>query len=217
MLREAAMEEERRQHQRAKVSWPVTIQTEEGTIERATYNISPHGAFIRGLSPLELHEVVDMTISGPDHPITVKARVVWSSSQVPPKDDMPRGVGVEFINISDEHREIIFSLVSADMESSGSDEDEMEQSLTKEQSLIEKQSLMEEPPVEEEKENMKKPTLGPPKKCPDGHRHISWSMGDDHIFCWDCNRKYSVSECFQPQESSLSESGTHLKEEESEK
>jgi len=212
------MEEERRQNPRARVNWSVTIQTEEGTIERATYNISPHGAFIRGLSPLELHEVVDMTISGPDHPITVKARVVWSSSQIPPKEDMPRGVGVEFINISDEHREIISFLVSADMESSGSDLDEKEQSLIEEQtsigeqSLIEEQtsigeqSLIEEQPVEEEKEDMKKPTLGPPKKCPDGHRHISWSMGDDHIFCWDCNRKYSVSECFQPQESNLSES-----------
>jgi hypothetical protein len=121
-----------------------------------------------------------MIISGPDHPITVKAKVVWTSSQIPPDEDMPRGVGVEFINISDE------------------DEDEMEQSLTKEQSLIEEQSLIVEQPVEEEKEDMKKPTLGPPKKCPDGHKHISWSMGDDHIFCWDCNRKYSVSECFQP-------------------
>jgi hypothetical protein len=87
MLREAAMEEERRQNPRARVNWPVTIQTEEGTIERATYNISPDGAFIRGLSPLELNEVVDMTISGPDHPITVKARVVWSSNQIPPGEE----------------------------------------------------------------------------------------------------------------------------------
>jgi hypothetical protein len=205
------MEEERRQNPRASVNWPVTIQTEEGTIERATYNISPEGAFVRGLSPLELHEVVDMTISGLDHPITVKARVVWSSSQVPPKEDMPRGVGVEFINISDEHREIIFSLVSAGIKSSGSDLDE------KEQSLIKQQSLIEEQPVEEEKEDMNKLTLGPPKKCPDGHNHISWSLGDDRIFCWDCNKRYSVLECFQPQESSLSESGSHLKEEEAEK
>jgi hypothetical protein len=212
------MEEERRQHPRARVSWPVTIQTEEDTIERATYNISPHGAFIRGLSPLELHEVVDMTISGPDHPITVKARVVWSSSQVPPKEDMPRGVGVEFINIPDENREIIFPLVSADIESSDSDLDEKEQSLIKEQRLIEKESLVEEQqPVEEEKEDMIQPTLGPPKKCPDGHRHISWSTGEDHIFCWDCNRSYPLNACFQPQESSLSESGSHLKEEEAEK
>ena len=85
-------------------------------------------------------------------------------------------------------------------------EDEKVQSLIKEQTSIGEQSLIEEQPVEEEKDDMKKPTLGPPKKCPDGHRHISWSMGDDHIFCWDCNRKYSVSECFQPQESNLSES-----------
>ena len=200
------MEEERRQHPRTRVNWPITIQTEEGTIERATYNISPNGAFIRGLSPLELHEVVDITASGPEHPITVKARVVWSSNQIPPHEDMPRGVGVEFINISDEHREIISSLASEDLESSGLDEDEKVQSLTKEQSLIEEQSLVEEQPVEKKKKDMKKSTLGPPKKCPDGHNHISWSMGDDHIFCWDCNRRYALLACFQPPESSSSES-----------
>ena len=216
------MEKEGRQHQRGKVSWSVTIETEEGTIERATYNISPHGAFISGLSRLELHEVVDMTLSGPDHPITVKAKVVWSSSQVPPKEDMPRGVGVEFINISDEDREIISSFVAGldfamYLESPTSDEDAKVQSLIKEQSLIQEQILIEEQAVEEEKEDMKKPTLGPPKKCPDGHRHISWSMGDDHIFCWDCNQRYPLLACFQPPESSLSESGTHLKEEEAEK
>jgi uncharacterized protein (TIGR02266 family) len=199
------MEEERRQHQRAKVSWPVTIQTEEGTIERATYNISPDGAFIRGLSPLELHEVVDMTLSGPDHPITVKARVVWSSRQVPPKEDMPRGVGVEFIHISDEDREIISSFVAGldfamYLESPTSDEDAKVQVLIKEESLIEEQ------PAAEEKEDMKKSTLGPPKKCPCGHVHISWSMGDDHIFCWDCNQRYPLIACFQARERDLSES-----------
>jgi hypothetical protein len=199
------MEEERRQHQRAKVSWSVTIQTEEGAIERATYNISPDGAFIRGLSPLELHEVVDMTFSGPDHPITVKARVVWTSSQVPPKEDMPRGVGVEFINISDEDREIISSFVAGIdfamyLDSPTSDEDAKVQSLIKEESLIEEQ------PVEKAKEDMKKSTLGPPKKCPDGHNHISWSMGDDHIFCWDCNQRYPLLACFQQPEQDLPES-----------
>jgi hypothetical protein len=201
------MEEERRQNARVRVNWPVTIQTEEGTIERATYNISPDGAFIRGLSPLELHEVVDMTISGSDHPITVKARVVWSSSQIPPHEDMPRGVGVEFINISDEQREIISSLVSAGIESSGLDEDEIEQGLTEEQRSIEEERVIEEQPREEEKEkeDIKTSALGPPQKCPEGHRHISWSMGEDHIFCWDCNQRYTLTECFRPPEDDLSE------------
>jgi uncharacterized protein (TIGR02266 family) len=199
------MEEESRQHQRGNVSWSVTIQTEEGTIERATYNISPEGAFIRGLSPLELHEVVDMTISGPDHPITVKARVVWSSRQAPPKEDMPRGVGVEFINISDEDREIISSFVAGldfaiCLAAPTSDEDAKVQSLIKEQNSIEEQT------VEEEKEGMKEPTLGPPKKCPDGHKHISWSMGDGHIFCWDCNQRYPLLACFHPPEQDLPDS-----------
>jgi hypothetical protein len=35
-----------------------------------------------------------------------------------------------------------------------------------------------------------------PKQCPCGHKHLSWTMGDDHVFCWDCNRNYSYSECF---------------------
>jgi len=44
---------------------------------------------------------------------------------------------------------------------------------------------------------MKKPSDKPerPKYCPRGHQHLSWSKGDDHAFCWDCNRKYLVSEC----------------------
>jgi hypothetical protein len=200
------MEEERRQDPRTSVNWPVTIHTEEGTIERATYNISPNGAFIRGLSPLELHEVVDIIIGGPDHPITVKARVVWLSSQIPPHEDMPRGVGVEFINISDEQGEIISSLVSEQVKSLAPEEDEEVQRLTEKQSMIEEQSFIEEQPIEEEKEVMKKPALGPPKKCPEGHSHISWSRGDDHIFCWDCNRRYALLACFQPPEGSSSES-----------
>jgi hypothetical protein len=86
------------------------------TVARAVIlsRLSPDGAFIRGLSPLELHEVVDMVISGPEHSITVKARVGWTSNQVPPKEYMPRGVGVEFINISDDHREVRLVIVGGD-------------------------------------------------------------------------------------------------------
>jgi hypothetical protein len=191
------MEEHTRQHRRAKVSLPVTIKTEEETLERLTYNISPDGAFIRGLSPLELHEVIDMIIGGPDRRITVKARVVWSSTQAPPDEDMPRGMGVEFIKISDEDREIISSFVSrhdfaVDLESSVSDEDE------------EEQSLIEEQLVEEDTGDMNKTALGSPKKCPCGHVHISWSADEDYVFCWDCNRKYTLVECFGSQKGSSS-------------
>jgi hypothetical protein len=44
------------------------------------------------------------------------------------------------------------------------------------------------------------------KKCPCGHVHISWSKGDEYLFCWDCNRRYALDACFQPEDRSLSES-----------
>ena len=43
-----------------------------------------------------------------------------------------------------------------------------------------------------------KPPFPPesPKQCPCGHEHVSWSEGDDEVYCWDCDRKYRVSACF---------------------
>jgi uncharacterized protein (TIGR02266 family) len=183
------MEEHTRQHRRAKVSLPVTIETEQETLERITYNISPDGAFIRGQSPLELHEVIDMIISGPDRRITVKARVVWSSNQVPPEQDMPRGMGVEFIKISDEDRKFISSFISdrdfaVYLKSAASDKDESPESLKEEQLVEEEKGKDESTPAQE-----------PPKKCPRGHKHLSWSADEDYLFCWDCNKEYSLAEC----------------------
>ena len=42
-----------------------------------------------------------------------------------------------------------------------------------------------------------------PKFCPKGHMYISWSVLKDEIFCWNCNKKYSISECFDSPEASV--------------
>ncbi len=34
-----------------------------------------------------------------------------------------------------------------------------------------------------------------PKRCPRGHMYISWSLVKDEVYCWDCNKKYSIPEC----------------------
>jgi len=44
-----------------------------------------------------------------------------------------------------------------------------------------------------------------PKHCPCGHKHISWSTDDDYVFCWDCNRRYPLADCFRPPERELSD------------
>ena len=38
-----------------------------------------------------------------------------------------------------------------------------------------------------------------PKRCPCGHKHLSWSEGEEEVYCWDCDRKYPISQCFGPQ------------------
>ena len=48
-----------------------------------------------------------------------------------------------------------------------------------------------------------------PKKCPCGHVHISWSSGDEYLFCWDCNQRYPFAACFRPHELDLPESEKH--------
>ena len=42
-----------------------------------------------------------------------------------------------------------------------------------------------------------------PKHCPCGHIHISWSQGEDEVYCWDCNKKYALSACFGSRTPSL--------------
>jgi hypothetical protein len=78
-----------------------------------------------------LHEVVGLTVLSPDRPIKSKARVVWSRSEFPQGagEDMPRGMGVEFIKISNEDRVFISSFISdldfvVYLQSAAADEDE---------------------------------------------------------------------------------------------
>jgi hypothetical protein len=101
-------------------------------------------------------------------------------------------MGVEFIKISDEDRKFISSFISdrdfaVSLESAASDEDEGPESLTEEQ-LVE----------EAKKEDANSPAQKPPPKCPRGHKHLSWSADEDYLFCWDCNKKYSLAECRDP-------------------
>lgn len=184
------MEREKRQYPRARLNWPVSIHIDEEAFERATVNISPNGASICGLSPLELHEVVGLTVLSPDRPIKSKARVVWSRSKVPQGagEDMPRGMGVEFIKISDEDRVFISSFISGldfvvYLQSAAADEDE--------DRLLEVKLVGEQ--KEKEDNNNHAQELSD-KKCPQGHQHVSWSADEDYLFCWDYNTWYNLPE-----------------------
>jgi len=105
-------QDEQRIAPRAKIQWPVIVQKSTGVIEGVTLNISSTGVFIGCRRPLRLNEVFDMVITTPDQNIGAKAEVVWSNKYGPDDHITPRGMGVRFLDISEEHQRFISKAVN---------------------------------------------------------------------------------------------------------
>ena len=103
------MSKDRRGYPRAKLKWPVAIQTEEGSTEGVTRNITPDGCFITCRRPLRLNVVFELAIKIPKSNSSIRAtgEVVWSNIYGPDDEISPRGMGVRFIQISSEARKFI--------------------------------------------------------------------------------------------------------------
>ena len=97
---------------RAKIKWPVIVQKSTGVIEGVTLNISSTGVFIGCRRPLRLNEVFDMVITAPGQDIGAQAEVVWSNKYGPDDHITPRGMGVRFLNISEENQRFIANAVN---------------------------------------------------------------------------------------------------------
>ena len=100
--------EEKREHPRANINWPVSMETVSGTIDAEVKNISISGAFICCKNPLPLKEVFNLTMIGPDNePVKATAQVVWSNTNVPEDKVINRGMGIRFIKMSDRHIQLV--------------------------------------------------------------------------------------------------------------
>ena len=98
---------------RVNLKWRVFAQTTtKGPILGLTRDISTSGAYVLCPRPLRLNEVFDMSIKAPDKSLTVKAKVVWSNMYGPDDEINPRGMGVRFLNISEEDRQFIAKIVN---------------------------------------------------------------------------------------------------------
>jgi hypothetical protein len=101
------MEAERRKHLRAGLRWPVTIKTTQGIIRAETRNIGAGGAYIHCDNALEPGEFVPIAIKPPNRSdFKVTALVVWAAKV------MPLGMGVRFVEISEEDSQFICNAVS---------------------------------------------------------------------------------------------------------
>ena len=99
---------ERRKNSRSKVKWPVTVLTENGTIEGETRDLAVDGLSIRCVEPLRMNQVFRMGVMPPEHQmIEFTGKVIWSDLYGIGDDDSAYGMGVCFVAISDEDLHVL--------------------------------------------------------------------------------------------------------------
>lgn len=98
---------ERRRSPRAEIRWPVIIKTGQDIIEAKLRNLGIGGAYIHCEETLEPGESVTLTIQPPTgSPLTITAEVIWAGKV------LALGVGVHFVEMSDQDRKFISDAVS---------------------------------------------------------------------------------------------------------
>ena len=109
---------ENRQHSRAKVAWPVLAECDRRVICGEAINITHSGALILTQEPLEPGEVFELVVSVPFRyrPIRAIAEVMRPQTASSDVDYGPYGMGVQFIIISDEDRDLILSRVAGHLD-----------------------------------------------------------------------------------------------------
>jgi c-di-GMP-binding flagellar brake protein YcgR len=107
-----------RQYPRLRIRWPVYAQTAEQTIAGETESISPRGTYVRCSQPLRINEVLDVTINTPDsdRTLTARAEVVWSNRYGYDDELTPRGMGLRFLEISEQDQRYISGLFTEEDE-----------------------------------------------------------------------------------------------------
>jgi uncharacterized protein (TIGR02266 family) len=105
--------QERRRHPRTKAKWSVTLETAQGVINTETLDISLEGAFVRCLDPLQPEEPFKMLINIPnsDRRLAVDSEVVWVNMHGPDHSVTPRGMGVQFTQLSRNDRQFLSRMI----------------------------------------------------------------------------------------------------------
>jgi len=103
--------QERRQHPRAEVEWPVTIQRDHRFLDGLTRNLSYRGACVCCNHKLHVGEQVHVAIPSSDRPpLVLDAAAVWSNILSLDETCGIYGIGMRFIEISEKDRQTILEL-----------------------------------------------------------------------------------------------------------
>jgi len=113
--------EEKRRHPRITVSWSASIETADRTEDVQLKDISLGGAFVICPEPLALNDKFKIRICIPDlEPLGLNAEVVWSNRNMSGERVVNRGMGIRFIENTENHRQRLNSALSASVADSQS-------------------------------------------------------------------------------------------------
>jgi c-di-GMP-binding flagellar brake protein YcgR len=106
--------EEKRDHVRIGIVWPVSFETSNGSIQGKTKDISLNGAFIVCPSPLPLKEIFSLNLSLPgQESLSLKSEVIWSNANVPEERIITRGMGIRFLNLPEQDRKMLTESIAS--------------------------------------------------------------------------------------------------------
>jgi hypothetical protein len=115
------MPQERRKHPRVTLKWPVAAETEKRIVYGTTADLSERGAFVSCPKPLGKGEIFDLVIQDVslidcplplDEFIRISAGVVRKQEYDPDKINLPRGMAVRFLRMSEESHKVISTLIT---------------------------------------------------------------------------------------------------------
>lgn len=102
---------------RARVKWPVHIQTARGAINGVATNVSTSGAYISCRETSQVEGKLRVRIDVPHRrSLNVVAKVVWHTVTTPNESPSDFGIGVKFAHISAADRQLLQSLITRHLE-----------------------------------------------------------------------------------------------------
>jgi len=106
------MSTDNRRHFRARVKWPVVIQTPTDLVDGKTENLSLSGAFIRLSKQLNSSAEIPLVLNAKGRFIPCTAQVVWSDERNPSDQRRFLGIGVRFTRMMLHDREFLYREIS---------------------------------------------------------------------------------------------------------
>jgi len=119
-----APSDDKRQHPRIDINWPVTVETSEGTKKGMVKNISVGGAFILCDHPLLLDETARFTIETPmNQSLELNAKVIWTNANVQDDKVVHKGMRIQFVHNTHEDMKLLHQAIVSTSQQSIQDKD----------------------------------------------------------------------------------------------